>query len=163
MQIAEQQIAEIIADVKSAIQAEDAHVRLRLVEGVEMACHSLLGQERVVDGGPWTASADGRTIQSDNFHHDVTLQVKGDFYSDADRLAYSVSLANALNGRTFTLPKEPPISLLHSMALRYRHDFGLDADDSSPMACGMTPEMRLSILALMRQLYEEVAAHTFVK
>lgn len=59
------------------------------------------------------------------------------------------------------LPKDPPIGLLNSMALRYRHDFGLDADDTSPMSCGTTPAERDAILRVMRQLYEEVSGHGF--
>lgn len=59
------------------------------------------------------------------------------------------------------LPKEPPRELLYSMALRYRHDFGIDHDDASPMSCGTTPEQRDAILRTMRQLYEEVSGHGF--
>ena len=59
------------------------------------------------------------------------------------------------------LPKEPPPALLYSMAMRYRHDFGLDHNDNSPMSAGCTPAEREAIILLMRQLYEEVAGYGF--
>lgn len=59
------------------------------------------------------------------------------------------------------LPKDPPPGLLWSMALRLRHDFGIDADDTSPMACGFTPEEREAMLRDMRRLYDEVAGSGF--
>jgi hypothetical protein len=61
------------------------------------------------------------------------------------------------------LPATPPPGLLESMAMRYRHDFGLlkDEDDTSPMSCGMTPHEREHVLSLMAQLYEEVAGHGY--
>jgi hypothetical protein len=60
------------------------------------------------------------------------------------------------------LPKEPPRGLLNSMALRYRHDFGIDRDpEGGPLQCGTTPEERDAILRTMRQLYEEVAGNGF--
>lgn len=59
------------------------------------------------------------------------------------------------------LPKVPPPGLLWSMALRLRHDFGVDADDTSPMASGFTPEEREVVLRDMRRLYDEVAGSGF--
>ena len=62
------------------------------------------------------------------------------------------------------LPKEPPAGLLISMALRYRHDFGLDRyPEDSPIVAGCTPAEREAILRTMRQLYEEVSGHGFFK
>lgn len=49
------------------------------------------------DKGPWTASPDGRTIQSEDFTHDVTLRVSGDFADDTQRQQYSERLAEKLN------------------------------------------------------------------
>jgi len=165
METVEQQIALIVNDVYGAIEA-GGQERRWLVERIMMACRALVGQERVPDQGPWVASADGKTIDSDDFDHDVLLKVGGDFYGDADRHAYAVALANALNGAKALptgLPKEPPAGLLYSMAMRYRHDFGMDHDDSSPMAAGFTKAEREATLATMRQLYEEVAGHGFFK
>jgi hypothetical protein len=60
------------------------------------------------------------------------------------------------------LPKDPPAGLLISMAMRYRHDFGLRKSQSSgPLTCGVTDDERQAILATMRQLYEEVSGHGF--
>ena len=64
---------------------------------------------------------------------------------------------------SFPLPKEPPPGLLESMATRLRHDFGLDADDTSPMASGFTEREREILLNDMRKVYEEVSGHGFYK
>jgi hypothetical protein len=45
------------------------------------------------DQGPWESSADGKTISSNDFTHDVILRVSGDFYDDAQRKRYSDNLA----------------------------------------------------------------------
>lgn len=52
---------------------------------------------QVTDKGPWTPSDDGRHIQSEDFEHDVTLRVSGDFATDEDRIAYTKWLAAKLN------------------------------------------------------------------
>ncbi len=49
-----------------------------------------------------------------------------------------------------SLPKEPPIGLLNSMAMRYRHDFGL-----------LSVSEQAAVLGTMRQLYEEVSGYGF--
>ena len=50
------------------------------------------------DKGPWQLSAyDGRSIESDDFTHDVTLAIHGDFESDEQRRAYAQGLADLLN------------------------------------------------------------------
>lgn len=49
------------------------------------------------DKGPWTVSVDGRSIESDDFTHDVILRVTGDFYCDEQRKAYADNLAAKLN------------------------------------------------------------------
>lgn len=64
---------------------------------------------------------------------------------------------------TIQVPKTPPPGLLASMALRYRHDFGLEVDDHSPMSCGVTPDERAAILRVMAQLYEEATGQGFYK
>lgn len=53
------------------------------------------------DKGPWDVSPDGRTIQSDDFCHDVTLHVSGDFWDDAQRKRYADNIARKLNQVTF--------------------------------------------------------------
>ena len=159
------QIADILADVKALSTVEEWQ-RRQLLQRIELACEALKGQRVETDAGPWSVSEDGRTLSSDNFTHDVQLKVTGDFYSDEQRLAYSKALAERLNGvkpLPLGLPQEPPAGLLHSMAMRYRHDFGLTPDDSSPMSCGCTDAERQAILRVMRQLYEEVSGHGFFK
>lgn len=49
------------------------------------------------DAGPWVASANGRLLQSDDFTHDVALEVSGDFADAADRIAYARNLAARMN------------------------------------------------------------------
>lgn len=109
----------------------------------------------------WKVSSDGKRLLSDDFTNDVRLEIRGDFQDDGDRAAYGQRLANKLNA-SFTLPKEPPPGLLVSMAMRYRHDFGLNAmDDHGPIAVGVSPSEREYILNLMRKYYEEVSGHGF--
>lgn len=160
---AEAQIKAIIEDVFRALHAEEACERRSYIQRIEIACAALVGQEKVPDQGPWEVSADGRYISSDDFTHDVLLEVKGDFYSDEARRAYSTALAGKLNSAS-GLPKEPPPGLLVSMAMRYRHDFGLNAeDDDGPIAVGVTPKQREAILSMMRKYYDEVAGNGFYR
>ena len=50
------------------------------------------------DKGPWiVASETGHKIESDDFTHDVTLTISGDFGSDADRVEYAKGLCDVLN------------------------------------------------------------------
>ena len=56
-----------------------------------------LGRPLVIERGPWTASADGRVLESDDFHHDATLRVGGDFANDEQRHQYAEELARRLN------------------------------------------------------------------
>ena len=67
------------------------------------------------------------------------------------------------NEQYVTVPVEPTPALLVSMAMRYRHDFGIDTDDSSPMSCGLTDRERESILNTMRQIHEEVVGKGFYR
>jgi hypothetical protein len=97
METVDEQIAGIIADVHHAFQAEAGYERRFLIERIEIACRALVGQERVPDLGPWVVEDAGRTLQSDNFEHDVALRVTGDFYSDENRIAYAKELASRLN------------------------------------------------------------------
>jgi len=168
METIDNQIARILDDVQRACMAEDSLERKGFLQRIELACKALIGQERAADMGPWKISENGRWISSDNFDNDVMLEIKvtGDFWGDIDRLAYSKALAAKLNDAKELptgLPKEPPAGLLRSMALRYRHDFGLDADDSSPMSGGLTDAERQALLTTMHQLYEEVSGHGFFK
>ena len=50
------------------------------------------------DKGPWQLSAyDGRSIESDDFTHDVTIAIHGEFESEEQRRAYAQGLADLLN------------------------------------------------------------------
>ena len=56
-------------------------------------------QRAVPDHGPWSAclTSDGKaTLSSDDFHHDATLTVSGDFGSAQTRLRYAQYLATIL-------------------------------------------------------------------
>lgn len=57
------------------------------------------------DKGPWVVSKDCRSIQSDDFRHDVQLVVTGDFFNEDVRKKYVDHLADILN-KAIT-PKEP--------------------------------------------------------
>ena len=160
------QVQELLRDVDALVVASDEHTKRFLRQRIEIAAAALLGQERPADTGPWEVSSDGKNISSDCFDHDVILRVTGDFYGDEDRYGYSRRLAEVLNGAKELptgLPKQPPAGLLWSMAMRLHHDFGIDADDSSPMSSGFTPREREVILNDMRKLYEEISGHGFFK
>jgi hypothetical protein len=45
----------------------------------------------------WRVDADGRTLHSNKFDHDVMLAVHGDFECAADRIAYAKRIAMILN------------------------------------------------------------------
>ena len=161
----EEAINDIMRDVRSLRDLSDGEAK-SLLSRIQCAIEALPGQERKPDAGPWKASKDGNIIWSDDFQHDVALRVSGDFYSGADRVAYSQALTNTLNGAVppvAGLPKQPPAGLLHSMAMRMRHDFGLNRDVNQPLSAGMTREEREALLADMARLYEEVAGHGFFK
>ncbi len=71
---------------------------------IDEACEPGYGEH---DAGPWSASADGRTISSDDFTHDVLLRVSGDFANDAQRKRYADNLVaklNTPNGRIQAAP-----------------------------------------------------------
>jgi hypothetical protein len=96
----DEQMIDILRDVRwlaDNYQNSFDHERRSLVQRIDIACRSLVGQERVPDQGPWTVSEDGRVLSSDNFEHDVQIKVSGDFYGDEDRIAYSKELASRLN------------------------------------------------------------------
>jgi hypothetical protein len=158
------EIDDIIGDVE-AMEWAEPHVRQQLMGRIRLACEALTGITVQPDKGPWVSSPDGRLISSDNFDHDAQMKVTGDFYDDKARRAYSNAICNQLNNVKQLpngLPEAPPASLLYSMAMRYRHDFGLDkAEDAGPLTAGCTEAERQAIITLMRQLYEEVAGHGF--
>ncbi|MBI6727277.1 hypothetical protein YA0089_27050 [Pseudomonas viridiflava] len=55
---------------------------------------------KTIEKGPWKArqSADGKVeIQSDDFHHDASLYITGDFENKHQRLAYAEEIARRLN------------------------------------------------------------------
>lgn len=155
------QIDDILADIETLLDVyRNPGMKQALLTRIRCACEALVGVSVKPDTGPWEVSEDGHIIASDDFDHDVHLKVSGDFYGDEARAAYSRALAARLNG----LPKEPPLELLNSMALRYRHDFGLRAEDNDgPISAGVTDAERAAILRVMRQLYEEVAGHGFYR
>lgn len=62
---------------------------------------------------------------------------------------------------TVVIPTTPPRALLVSMALRLRHDFGLNRRPGNPISAGMTTEEREVMLTEMEKVYEEVAGRGF--
>lgn len=63
------------------------------------------------DKGPWiVVSETGHKIESDDFTHDVTLTISGDFGSDADRVEYAKGLCEILNRRWIPTTVEMPPS-----------------------------------------------------
>lgn len=162
----DQQVQDILADIRN-LNGREEWEQKGLMTRIECAIRALPGQELKPDLGPWTVSPDGRLISSDNFEHDVQLKLTGDFYGNEARLAYAYKLIDRLNGAEALpkgLPEEPPPSLLYSMAMRYRHDFGLKKNpEDGPLSSGCTDEERRAILTTMRQLYEEVAGHGFYR
>lgn len=61
---------------------------------------------------------------------------------------------------TITIPTTPPRALLVSMAIRMRHDFGVDKAVGT-WGCGFTAGEREVLIVEMAQLYEEVAGRGF--
>jgi len=57
---------------------------------------------KVWDRGPWFAkwTARGLMIDSDDFTHDASLIVYGDFKDDRQRMRYAKYIATLLNGAT---------------------------------------------------------------
>ena len=49
------------------------------------------------DKGPWTVSPDGSVIESDDFTHDVQIQIYGDFFDSAQKKMYADNIAKKLN------------------------------------------------------------------
>lgn len=49
------------------------------------------------DKGPWTVSPDGSVIESEDFTHDVQIQIYGDFYDSDQRKKYADNIAAKLN------------------------------------------------------------------
>ena len=51
------------------------------------------------DSGPWVVGPDGRTLDSEDFTHDVQLKVIGDFFNSEQRKRYADNLAVKLNNK----------------------------------------------------------------
>jgi hypothetical protein len=54
----------------------------------------------IPDKGKWYADHYGRKVWSNDFTHDVVLEVSGDFGSEEERIEYANWLADKLNGET---------------------------------------------------------------
>lgn len=56
--------------------------------------------EKIWDKGPWTVNTSGTEIhvESEDFTHDVSLCVYGDFKNKRERVAYAKFIAKVLNG-----------------------------------------------------------------
>jgi hypothetical protein len=75
-------------------------------------------------------------------------------------------LTQELERRGYVLvPVKPSPGLLVSMATRYAHDFGLDADadeaNPSSFQMGYTSDQRAGLLCIMGQLHQEVVGTGF--
>ena len=53
--------------------------------------------EPVQEPVAWESSEDGKTIQDNDFTHDVVLRVTGDFENDRQRISYAKRIVNKLN------------------------------------------------------------------
>lgn len=75
------------------------------------------------------------------------------------------SASRSTAGLAVVLPKEPPLGLLMSMALRYDHGLGCPGYyDTMPTYNGETHAKRLeATITTMRQLYEEVSGYGFYR
>lgn len=49
------------------------------------------------DRGPWTCSDDGKYLESDDFRHDVSISITGDFWDDRVRHEYAQNICDRLN------------------------------------------------------------------
>ena len=54
----------------------------------------------VIEQGPWTARQDGRAVQSDDFTHDVVMEISGDFADEYQRHEYAHEISRRLNAYT---------------------------------------------------------------
>lgn len=134
-----------------------------LLKNIEIECESLLGQDKDIGRGLWSVSSDGSSLRCDGFYNGALLKLSGDFIDPAERTAFAKGLAGQLN-RPEILPSYPPDGLLESMALRSRHDFGLEREETGAfITAGVTKKERADLLALMRRLYDEVAGNGFFK
>lgn len=54
---------------------------------------------KVQEKGPWKAViyTKGIALQSDDFHHDVTLYISGDFADQDQKWKYAIMLADRMN------------------------------------------------------------------
>lgn len=55
----------------------------------------------------WESSEDGKTIQDNDFTHDVVLRVTGDFENDGQRISYAKRIVNNLNAAP---PQRKPLT-----------------------------------------------------
>ncbi len=74
-----------------------AMVEINTLKERVAALESQLGRPFVVERGPWRVSVDGYSIESDDFTHDVTLKVVGDFIDCKQRYVYASEIARHLN------------------------------------------------------------------
>ena len=82
-----------------------------------------------------------------------------DLTNETDEVSIGGSVFNGGLG----LPKEPPMALLISMAIRYDHGLAIpNYYDNMPIQLGATHKQRFDrAISIMRQLYEEVSGYGF--
>lgn len=90
-------------------------------------------------------------IESEDFHHDVSLRVFGDFESVQQKEAYAKGLASKLNNSK-SLPEEPSEELLNELGTSFRPDFM--EDFNSKTGSGITHHQRTSISNAMAKFYK---------
>lgn len=66
--------------------------------------------EPVQEPVAWESSKDGKTIQDNDFTHDVVLRVTGDFEDDEQRISYANRIVNKLNAAALAEPVADELS-----------------------------------------------------
>ena len=78
----------------------DEHIdQMRAAASVIVAALSARAQGEA-DNGPWRVTNEGRCIASDDFTHDVVLNISGDFETATQQLAYAEHVCAQLNNTT---------------------------------------------------------------
>lgn len=104
----------LMADVSRLIGETRPGMDRHWMVRIQCAAEALRGTAVEPDIGPWEVSADGRSVLSDNFEHDVSLVVKGDFFDDESRRTYARDIARRLSA-------SPPPESAALKALRELH------------------------------------------
>lgn len=92
-------IENILKDVDAIKESNDKYEIDFLKYRIKIACQALKGMDVEYDQGPWTVwqDKDAVGLGSNEFNHDVSLRISGDFYNTDSKLTYARKLADQLN------------------------------------------------------------------